>query len=86
MTNSAPSPGREFTSIMPPCARTTPSAIASPSPVPCPRVVKNGSNIRACVSEAMPGPLSRTLICSQRSFFSTAKRMTRRPSSMPSQA
>src|SRR6185503_14015365 len=45
--NVEPWPGTEATSIDPPCSRTMPATIESPSPVPSPTglVVKNGSKI-----------------------------------------
>ena len=48
----------------PPLCLMMPYTVASPSPVPLPfsLVVKNGSNMCACVSSLMPVPLSVTAI------------------------
>lgn len=46
----------------PPCSRAILRVTASPSPVPlAPLVLMNGRKISACLSAAMPGPLSRTI-------------------------
>ena len=57
-----PRPGWLLTSIQPSYCVTTPSAVVSPNPVPCPAalVVKNGSKIRYTVSGPLPPAGSET--------------------------
>lgn len=57
-----------------------------PRPVPCPRVVKNGSKILACASGEIPRPVSRTLIRSLRPLTIAPKRIPELCSFLPSQA
>src|SRR5262249_16747197 len=49
----------------PPCSSTIRLAIASPSPVPSGRVLKNGEKARASASGLKPGPLAVTSITAQ---------------------
>src|SRR5579884_498488 len=59
MKKWVPWPGALCTSIVPPCRWMIVQETASPSPVPStPRVVKNGSKMRATTSGAMPTPVS----------------------------
>jgi hypothetical protein len=60
-SNLAPPPLLEVSSRAdPPASSIRLRTIASPNPVPRCRVVKNGSQILACNSADMPGPLSET--------------------------
>ena len=58
--NTVPSPGFDFTKILPLWDFTIPWTTLNPSPNPSPTsfVVKNGSKIRAAVSSDMPVPKS----------------------------
>src|SRR5208283_2457282 len=60
MVNTAPPPGAEDTSMLPPCSRSTVLQMLSPRPVPRPGrlVVKKGSKMCARFSGAIPGPSS----------------------------
>ncbi len=57
-----PFPSSVESRMRPPCSRTMPWLIESPSPVPSPSglVVKNGSNTWAAMLSGIPGPLSVT--------------------------
>ena len=54
----APPPSRVPATIVPLCSVTMRRQIGSPRPVPLGLVVANGSNNRAIISPAMPGPVS----------------------------